>query len=341
MTVLNHSRKSASRKVLILSTVTDPHSAAVSAHLEDLKAKVDFFRYEEFIQHCAMSFTLGSESPICMVERSAGDLDLQSYDSIWHRRPGTVVAGSFVEPWIRTMVEQEAHSALQGMFRSLSCVWMNLPANDFACTKLWQLQIANEIGFEIPETLVTNKPSLVKRFFEACNGEVIYKLLSEQATFNIPSSETPQGITTLPLRADDLPYLDQIVHAPHFFQRYVQKKCELRVTIVGKEIFAITIDSQAGQSKIDWRNDYSVDMNPVELPDHIKTKCLALMRQLGLNYGAIDFVLSKEDRYVFIELNCAGQYMWIEDRTPLKISLAIAKLLAGIDEPLVRLRGAK
>lgn len=48
---------------------------------------------------------------------------------------------------------------------------------------------------------------------------------------------------------------------------------------------------------------------------------------MGICYGAIDLILTKEGRYVFIENNPNGQYLWIEDETGLPISDAICDLL--------------
>ncbi len=274
--------------------------------------------------------------PRCVLRKASGDLDLRSYTSVWHRRPGLFQSEKFVEPWISRMVEKEASAAVEGMFRSLPCIWMNFPADDAAATtKLWQLQLALDVGLTIPETCVTNNPDDVREFYESCNGEVIYKLINDQSPFSIPANEAPAGITTLPLREEDLPHLDQVAHAPHLFQRRVKKAFEVRVTIVGREVFSVSIDSQSGQGKIDWRNDYSVEMKSIEIPKDIREKCLALMRRLNLNYGALDFIVTDENQYVFLENNPQGQYYWAEVRSGLKISQQIALLLTGQAEPLI------
>ena len=179
----------------------------------------------------------------------------------------------------------------------------------------------------IPATIVTNNPEEAAQFFEDCSQRVIYKLIGEKTNFAIPSQETPRGISTLPLRKEDLPHLDQVRHCPHLFQECIEKQFELRVTVVGKEIFCIKIDSQAGIGKLDWRNDYSVDMQPYALPDDLSHKCLQLMRRLGLNYGALDFCVTPQGEYIFLEINCSGQYLWVEDKTDL--DLAADRKIAG------------
>ena len=54
---------------------------------------------------------------------------------------------------------------------------------------------------------------------------------------------------------------------------------------------------------------------------------MVLVRRLGLAYGAIDLVLTPDGRYVFLEINPNGQYLWIEQLTGLPISEAIAEWL--------------
>ncbi|MEV4245300.1 hypothetical protein AB0J63_18065 [Streptosporangium canum] len=47
----------------------------------------------------------------------------------------------------------------------------------------------------------------------------------------------------------------------------------------------------------------------------------------GLTYGAIDLILTPDGRYVFLEINPNGQFLWIEDATGLPIGAAIGDLL--------------
>jgi len=47
----------------------------------------------------------------------------------------------------------------------------------------------------------------------------------------------------------------------------------------------------------------------------------------SLNYGAIDIILTPEGKHVFLELNPAGEFFWLERAPGLPISDAIADLL--------------
>jgi glutathione synthase/RimK-type ligase-like ATP-grasp enzyme len=102
--------------------------------------------------------------------------------------------------------------------------------------------------------------------------------------------------------------------------------------VVGKRVFAAEIHSQvSNRTRFDWRRYdlRTTPHRPHELPPDVARRCIELTAQLRLAYAAIDLILTPDDRYVFLELNSAGEYGWIEDLTGLPISQAIADYLLG------------
>jgi hypothetical protein len=322
-------------KVMILSTREDVHAEMVARELEGLGTRVDFFQFDAFLD-AKIACRIVS-SPEYSIETDGSALsELNSYHAFWYRRPGMIISRKFPEDWVTQMVHSEAKAALDGILSSLNVLWVNEPTNHArTMQKLLQLSEARLSGLKVPESLVTNCPQVAEKFYYECNRQVIYKLIAELSHFNIPFYENPRGVATLPLRDSDLKHLGQVKLAPHFFQRRILKQCDLRVTIIGRKIFAFRIDSQAGIGKLDWRHDYSVVMEPYELPDQVSKACLALMRRLGLNYGALDFAVDEEGDHWFLEINSSGQFYWLEHRTKVPLSLELAKLLCGQSEPIV------
>lgn len=51
------------------------------------------------------------------------------------------------------------------------------------------------------------------------------------------------------------------------------------------------------------------------------------MEKMGLNYGAIDLIVTPDDQFVFLEVNPSGAWGWIEGRLSFPISESIADLL--------------
>jgi glutathione synthase/RimK-type ligase-like ATP-grasp enzyme len=50
----------------------------------------------------------------------------------------------------------------------------------------------------------------------------------------------------------------------------------------------------------------------------------AYMKTLGLNFACFDFAVSKDGELVFLECNCNGQWLWVQERTGQPIGKAIA-----------------
>jgi len=101
---------------------------------------------------------------------------------------------------------------------------------------------------------------------------------------------------------------------------------------VWNKVFACKIDSQIlgeNKGKIDWRQgyDYGLKHEVYDLPWEIEEQCCSYLEQLGLNFGCFDIIVTPQNEYVFLECNPNGQWLWIEQKTGLKISESIAKCL--------------
>jgi glutathione synthase/RimK-type ligase-like ATP-grasp enzyme len=132
------------------------------------------------------------------------------------------------------------------------------------------------------------------------------------------------------VRPRDLVHFQDVQLCPLVVQAYVRKTLEVRVTVVGSDVFAAEIHSQATRrTLVDWRRyDRTNTPHAVHtLPPEIAERCLGLVRAMGLAYGAIDLVLTPEGHYVFLEINPNGQYMWIEHLTGLPITDRLVRLL--------------
>lgn len=62
------------------------------------------------------------------------------------------------------------------------------------------------------------------------------------------------------------------------------------------------------------------------------------MARLHLQYGAIDMRRTPDDRYVFLEINPAGQWLFVEQATEQPIAATLARLLMSRGRAQVRER---
>ncbi|HLP88051.1 MAG TPA: MvdD family ATP-grasp ribosomal peptide maturase [Nostocaceae cyanobacterium] len=258
-------------------------------------------------------------------------LDLADVSAVWYRR---IAIGakipSTMDKQIRHASVQESRVTIQGMIASVRGFHLDpIPVIRNAENKQLQLQIAREIGLDTPRNLTTNNPAAVKKFAQECEQGIITKMLSSFAIYDEQGRENV--VFTNPVRPEDLENLEGLRFCPMTFQEKITKALELRVTIVGKRIFTAAVDSQAlEKSRYDWRKQGIALLNAWQhynLPADVEDKLLKLMSRFGLNYGAIDIIVTPDNRHVFLEVNPVGEFFWLERCPGLPISGAIAEIL--------------
>lgn len=186
-----------------------------------------------------------------------------------------------------------------------------------------QVVVAQRCGLTVPETLITNRAEDVSSFL---GGEIVTKPLARPAV----DYDDFQLIYTHRLDDDDLADLRGVDATGHLFQRWLEKKWDVRVTAVGEQVFATAIHAGSKRSEVDWRSDYdSVYYEPISLPREVQAGVLGYLRTFGLAFGAFDFTLEADGTFCFLECNPNGQWGFIEHATGQPISAAIATDLMG------------
>ena len=265
-----------------------------------------------------------------------GEFDLREVEAVWHRRI------SFGAQLPKTLDKQLRHASLgetsaaaHGMLASLKAFRMDhLHHIRHAENKQLQLQVARELGLDIPRTLTTNDPTTVRAFAESCENGIVTKMLS---SFAIYDEGKELVVFTNPVKREELEDLSGLNLCPATFQESLSKSLEIRVTVVGQRVMSAAVDSQvSARATHDWRRDglsMLQDWRPYELPTEVEEKILRLMDHFLLNYGAIDVILTPDGRHVFLELNPCGEFFWLERSPGLPISDAIADVLLGQGAP--------
>jgi hypothetical protein len=55
------------------------------------------------------------------------------------------------------------------------------------------------------------------------------------------------------------------------------------------------------------------------------------LKYFGLSFGAFDFVITPDQKWIMLECNPTGAYGWLEEALDLPITSALADLLASGD----------
>ena len=317
--------------ILILTDDSDPHADYVEQKLRLRQA--DSIRVDpgEFPSHAEASLTYSADGKSQFTFLAGTKrVDLRDVRSVWSRRPTPSIPDNDITDKLqREYVTEECKIFLRDVWTATECFWV--PAPDLVLQKAehkaLQLRIAGSLGFELPPTLFTNNPEDFLEFYQQHNGRIVSKLVS--SSFYKFTGTTFNRYTQV-VSKRDIAYARTIRLCPVIFQAYVPKRVGLRITVVGQKVFAAEIHSQqSNHTRHDWRryDRYKTPYFQHDLPGDVERRCIQLVEKLGLCYGAIDMVLTPDGRYVFLEINPNGQYLWIEKLTGLAISDAICDLL--------------
>ena len=305
--------------IIVVSEIDDIHAHAVSKFLTEVyKTKniiLDFSKYPP------SDFSVSIENnKLFSTFSSPIEFSLDDITTIWWRRPQNFkVDNDILDSRLKKFTEKEWWASIGGIIQSFNCrVVNNIAAQNRANYKLLQLKVANEVGLLIPKTLITNSTLKAEKFIIENNYDVIYKAQT--------GAEYHMGETRkIDMRAMKL--LDLVNICPVQFQEHIPAKFDIRVTIIGRKIFATKILSQNSIPNIDWRLDLMVPTENMELDEVISGKLITLMDKLNLDYGAIDLRMKPNGDIVFFEVNTSGQYLFCEDPVKMSITRALCEHL--------------
>lgn len=255
--------------------------------------------------------------------------DLALVKAAYFRRPGTPEPLSEVNETERIYCTAEWQATLQSLYWAIGDRWLNAPhAIALAEDKIRQLSLARKLRFRIPDTLIGNNPAVAQDF--AAAGGFIGKPL-RNAVVSGPLSDRVVFTSRVAIDARTSPLA--IRACPLVLQKEIKKRYDVRVTVVGNQVFAATIDSQSNpDTEVDWRKTSTPNLlhSAYELPPEVAKACVVLTKSLGLRFGALDFVLDLAGQLWFLEINPNGQWAWIETRTGHPIAAAIVTELERI-----------
>lgn len=305
--------------VLILSSMYDFSTDLVVQRLENNGDNFIRLNKEQLSDY---EIFLDPINTILRVKGEYVDVETSNVKSVWFRQPVFLrnTPGRSIDINEQLSLSQW-NAFLRGLMVFDKAYWMNWPQATYAAeSKPYQLMIAKKIGFSVPQTIISNSLGFEKlpstKFIIKSMDTVLLKE-NDDCYFTYTSKANPADFT-----------LDKTKQAPITFQEYIEDKLDIRVTIVGSKVYAVAIKFNGNAISDDWRTLKKEDLEyvDIELPVRIKKLCIEYVKLLGLNYGAIDFIKTK-DEYIFIEINPTGEWGWLSNDKR-EIDYDIAKKLS-------------
>jgi glutathione synthase/RimK-type ligase-like ATP-grasp enzyme len=309
----------------IVSHPEDPHAERVMGHLRAAGQDAVLLDLSDLPDRATITIDYRPEGPPRLeYSRTGGSpIDLAKVGTMWWRRPQQASPSAVTDPDVRLFTLNEWQEAINGLWQLIPAVWVNHPVRDeVAARKALQLRTAREVGLRVPRTLVTSDPGHARAFIDANGpGGTVYKTFS--CTHDVWRE-------TRKVHEEDLALLDSVRLAPTIFQEFVPAEADLRITVIGPHVFPAAIRFPETDRPVDFRMNLGrATVEAVELPAKVAKGLRSLMSRFGLVYGAVDMRKTPDGDYVFLEVNTAGEFLFIEERTGQPIARTLAGWLAG------------
>jgi hypothetical protein len=268
--------------ILVFSDAGDPSARAITELIREEGVACRWLDLDRFPERDCLRYSVAPGGPPRRSFQWDGEwIDLEGVRSILWRRPARVQApADGVEEDVRDHVSATLREAVNGVFEDLDCLQVPAPRHVSlgAHMKIPQLTTAARLGFTLPPTLITNAPEEFLSFYREHEGQVIVKPVGVYAPDFLRGVKLGYA---RPIRPRELTFVQDVQLCPFIAQVYVDKRVEVRVTVVGFDVFAVEIHSQvARRTRVDWRH-YDLERTPHHphpLPDDVADRCVRLVR---------------------------------------------------------------
>lgn len=301
----------------------DSHGADVYEHMLEPKFILETSQpYDVRIEVCSGEWS-GELS------QGGSSFDISSLSKVYIRRPLPNPPDSSLPEHAQEFISRETQEVIGALaafchLNNNSRLFCQGRQFNTSSNKIAQLIAACELGLNIPATCITNMPRVANEFYNRCKGRVVYKCLSTPV---IGYSDGKRSMIHTSAVPDN--NFSEVKNCPCLFQNNISKDYELRLAVIGDKVIPVGIDSQKYQDSLqDWRANISAkDMYRSELIEpEIAAKLVALNEKLGTPWSMVDMIVDKDGRYIYLESNPDGSWLWLDEILPtLGVSQAIAK----------------
>lgn len=286
------------------------------------------------------------EDKIVVSNDQVGDVNILEAKSVWYRRRG--ISNKFVRVNIKKeqldaiLLEEGQSGYLTGNIKAeigkiLEYVYLrtekleNAIGSHFTSdlNKMTVLHYANQVGLNIPATLVTNDKETARDFFYENNEGLITKAISD-GIYHFAKDHAYYSYTEK-VEKEHLSE-DRRSWFHTLLQSQIKKTYEIRSFYFDDSFYSMAIFSQKNkQTEVDFRKYDSQKPNrtvPYQLPEETQNKLRRLFEKLNLNTGSVDLIADENGDYHFLEINPVGQFGMVSYPCNYELEKKVAKVLA-------------
>ncbi len=299
--------------IVIISALADYHAAAVRWALETVGFVVNQWEGLGYEGQRQASVEFAPNLRVCLQGRI-----VEPGDIVWYRRPRSFSFHPLMAECDRRFVRAEARrfsDCLDLGIEASGCRCINPPSAASAINrKAAQILVARRAGLLVPATMMGNEPQQVVARLSERGTRLVYKGFLPHVWENSRTGLKAFTVTsemTFPADGTD----DLLTYAPGIYQQLIAKHHDARVMVLGELVRAFLVRSDS----LDWRLEAVLGRAHVEevpVPEAVLLGLREFMVNSGIVFGCFDFAVDEHGCWWFLEVNEAGQFLWIDQMLP-------------------------
>lgn len=184
-----------------------------------------------------------------------------------------------------------------------------VPINPFHMAKVskFNMSVVALKYFNVPSWAFSNKPS-----DSGLKSAVLKNLCGMPFTDALKFEDAPKFIYVQPVETDEL-----ADGWPWYLQEKVDARLDVTIAYIGGKTFGLKLNRSSFEG-MDWRKHIGTGAGDlwelVQVPGWLHEKIDLYMKEMGLDYGRLDFLASDHELtdIQFLEVNPHGQWGWMD-----------------------------
>src|SRR3989344_5769222 len=236
------------KNVLVISHSEDESSKLIMQRLEEINEPFQLVDLGKFPLEATASIDLSNKTSIKFAQNKLV-FTVENVKSVWWRRPKGKALPTTNNP-LQKYIELESEVFINSLFNLLGSdvKWVSNPEKTrHANRKPIQLEIARQIGFRIPKTLISNDPEAVRDFLDK-NQDMPLIMKPVGSSFvrlsDDPTDAEGKNLAIYTKIVDKgllIRNIQKVKNCPVIFQEAAMQEFDIRVTVVGYNVFAVKI----------------------------------------------------------------------------------------------------
>lgn len=306
--------------VLIIAPTYDPHATAVSWCISQLGSNCQIVDLSTNPLKSTLSFDKDQYYWFNSFNTYLVD---QTVEALWVRRPlaplfDDSISDYDVDPSSRSW-DIFHRSFLENIAIRADLVANNPSSTRRATLKPIQLKAAKSTGFNIPKTIISHNENEILNFLYEMRDKKSLVIAKPLTYMNWDIGRDVYITANTSIIDEDTIKNSNVSICPMIYQEAIKKAYEVRVLVCGHSFLAIKINKLSGLSATDWRMERDISKlggEKITIPPDVADKCIKFMRNMSIITASIDFIVSENNEWIFLESNESGNFLWMEDINP-------------------------